>query len=336
MQIADAFGADGLAQFLLKLGDVDITVAGIGGLNEGLIEGMGITVLDLRDIQNTFDIALLSDDPDALAAMEGLTALRTGDILDSLTAIANVLVVVGETLSDELPFLSEDVPLLNFSILDSFDFAADFLSALQEIRRDPQGALDVLDSYLEQVFGPGTVDLTWLSDAQTIAVDLTLEFLEDARQELPFQLDLAEMLGDALEGIVGEDLAATVTGLVAAGGQGSLVFQPLLSLNFSFGIDLSPTLATPSEIAGAAAAARPAGQRLLRQLSSQRRAGPCGSCAPTSTRERRRRRASTLSAAATLADAGGGHRHGGRGRVRPVPSPSPTTKATGQITPVRQ
>ncbi|MFW5654280.1 MAG: beta strand repeat-containing protein [Roseicyclus sp.] len=252
VQIADAFGAEGLAQFLLKLGDIDITVAGIDGLNEGLIEGMGITVLDLRDIQNTFDIALLSDDPDALAAMEGLTALRTGDILDSLTAIANVLVVVGETLSDELPFLSEDVPLLNFSILDSFDFAADFLSALQEIRRDPQGALDVLDSYLEQVFGPGTVDLTWLGDAQTIAVDLTLEFLEDARQELPFQLDLAEMLGDALEGIVGEDLAATVTGLVAAGGQGSLVFQPLLSLNFSFGIDLSPTLATPSEIAGAA------------------------------------------------------------------------------------
>ena len=290
-------------------------MAGIGGLNEGLIEGMGITVLDLRDIQNTFDIALLSDDPDALAAMEGLTALRTGDILDSLTAIANVLVVVGETLSDELPFLSEDVPLLNFSILDSFDFAADFLSALQEIRRDPQGALDVLDSYLEQVFGPGTVDLTWLSDAQTIAVDLTLEFLEDARQELPFQLDLAEMLGDALEGIVGEDLAATVTGLVAAGGQGSLVFQPLLSLNFSFGIDLSPTLATPSEIAGAALPLdqlasvssvnfRPNGGPDLRIVRTDLDAGT-----PQGDARRPVRRGDARGR-------GGGHRHGGRGRVR--------------------
>ncbi|MDG4650076.1 calcium-binding protein [Roseibacterium sp. SDUM158017] len=254
IQVVDAFaygGSDALAQLLLKLGDVKITVAGIPGINENLIDGIGITVLDLRDIAGTFDLKLLSSSQQAQDAIDGLTALGQGDILDSLTAIANMLVVVGETLSDRLPFLADDIPLLNFSILDTIDFAADFLAALQELRRDPQAALNVLEGYLEQAFGPGTVTLTWDGAAQTILFDLELKFLEDARQELPFQLDLAEILGGALADYIGADLAATVSGLVAAGGQGSLVFQPLLSLRFSFGIDLSPTLAEPSTLAAA-------------------------------------------------------------------------------------
>ena len=253
-QVVDAFGyagSDDLAQLLVKLGDVKITVAGIPGINEDLIDGIGLTILDLRDIQNTFDVKLLSDNPAAQDAIDGLTALGGDDILDSLTAIANMLVVVGETLSDRLPFLVADIPLLNFSILDTLEFAADFLKALQELRRDPQAALDVLEGYLENAFGPDTVTLTWDGANSTILFDLELKFLEDARQELPFQLDLVELIGDALGDILPADLVDSVSSLVSAGGDGSLIFDPLLSLNFSFGIDLTPTLAEPTVLAQA-------------------------------------------------------------------------------------
>ena len=252
VQIVDPFaGSTGndLAQLLVRLGDVKINVLGVEGLNEDLIDGISFTVEDLADLRNTFELALLSDNADLLDAIDGLSALSDGDILDSLVAIANILVVVGDTLSESLPFLDADIPLLNFSILDQINFASDFLESLQEIRNDPQSALDELQGVLEGVFGEDAVTLTWNSELQTILFDLSFSFLEDYQQSLPFNLDLSEILGDQLGDILGPELADVVSGLVDVSGDGALIFNPLLSLDFSFGIDLSPTLATPTDLA---------------------------------------------------------------------------------------
>ncbi|WP_039019935.1 calcium-binding protein [Halocynthiibacter namhaensis] len=248
----DAFeyaGDDELAQLLVRMGDVKVTVAGISGINENLIDGVSLSVIDLFDLTNTWDVALLSNDPAALEAIEGLANLENGDILDTLAAIGNVLVVVGETLSDKLPFLAADIPLLNFSVLDQINFASDFLNALQELRNDPQSGLDVIENHLEGVFGEDTVTLTWDADEKTILFDLSFKFLEDYQKTVPFQLDLVELLGDQLAGLLGEDLADVVSGLVDVSGDGELIFDPELSLDFSFGIDLSPTLIEPTVIA---------------------------------------------------------------------------------------
>ena len=250
--VTDAFGytgGDELAQFLFRLGDVKINVAGISGINEDLVDGISATILDLKDIQGSYDVQLLSNDPNALAAIDGLSALEDGDILDTLVAIANVLVVVGDTLSEKMPFLDANIPLLNLSILDQIQFAADFLQALQDLRNDPQSGLDKVEAYLEGVFGQDTVTLTWDGDAQTILFDLEFKFLEDYQKELPFNLDLAALLGDQLADIVGPDLADVVSGLVDVSGDGALIFDPDLAMKFSFGIDLSPTLVTPTVIA---------------------------------------------------------------------------------------
>lgn len=252
VQTEDAFayaGTDELAQLLVRMGDVKITVAGISGINENLIDGVSLSVVDLFDLQNTWDVALLSNDPAALEAIEGLTNLEGGDILDTLAAIGNMLVVVGDTLSEKLPFLADDIPLLNFSVLDQINFASDFLNALQELRNDPQSGLDVIENYLEGVFGEDTVSLEWDADEKTILFDLSFKFLEDYQKTVPFQLDLAELLGDQLADILGEDLADVVSGLVDVSGDGELIFDPELSLDFSFGIDLSPTLIEPTVIA---------------------------------------------------------------------------------------
>lgn len=252
VQVEDAFeyaGSDELGQLLVRLGDVKVTVAGIEGINEDLIDGVSLTVIDLFDLTNTWDVALLSDNEASLQAIEGLTNLENGDILDTLAAIGNVLVVVGETLSEKLPFLADDIPLLNFSILDQINFASDFLNALQELRNNPQSGLDVIEKHLEGVFGQDTVELKWEAERKTILFDLSFKFLEDYQKTLPFQLDLAELLGNQLAGILGSELADVVSGLVDVSGDGELIFDPDLSLDFSFGIDLSPTLVVPSVIA---------------------------------------------------------------------------------------
>ncbi|PJE32298.1 RTX-I toxin determinant A from serotypes 1/9 [Pseudooceanicola marinus] len=257
VQFVSAHGYDGddvLAQFSALLGDVSINVAGVNGLNEDVIDGLGVTVTDLTAIGATAEIAIIANDPDAEAALEGLAALEGDDILDSLVSIANMLVVVGDALEDNLPFLAADIPLLNFSLLDTISFSADFLEKLQEIRNDPQAALDELDGFLESFFGDDTVELTWDQEAATLVFGLSFEFLDDYSESLPFNIDLAELIGDQLADVVGEDLAATVTGLVDASGDGEIVFDPLLSLDFVFGLDLSALLAEPSTVASASTA----------------------------------------------------------------------------------
>ncbi len=243
----DNSAPDELAEFLLRLGDVKVTVAGIDGINEDLIDGISLTIEDLQDLGGTSVVQLLSNNPDALAAIDGLSALEDGDILDTLSAIANMLVVVGDTLSDKMPFLAEDIPLLNLSILDQINFAKDFIDALKDLRDDPQSGLDVVHDELEKVFGHDTVTLTWDGDAQTILFDLEFKFLEDYQKSLPFNLDLAELLGDQLKDILGADLADVVSGFVDVSGDGELIFDPTLAMRFTFGIDLSPTLVKPTD-----------------------------------------------------------------------------------------
>ena len=255
--VDDAFlyaGSDDIAQLLINIGDISVDVAGIPGINADLVDGVGVTIIDLADIVETYDVALISNDPGAEDAIKSLSNLENGDILDSMVAIANVLVVVGETLSDKMPFLNTDIPLLNISILDQINFAADFLDALQELRNDPQSGLDTVEAQLEAVFGADTVTLEWVPSENTILFDLNFEFLEEYQKNIPFQLDLAELLGSQLERLVGPALAGVVSGLVDTSGDGELVFDPLLSLNFSFGIDLTPTLATPVNIVSSTAA----------------------------------------------------------------------------------
>ncbi|MFD1695440.1 beta strand repeat-containing protein [Roseibium aestuarii] len=253
VQIVDVDGFSGdtadLVQLLVQLGDIKITVAGIDGLNEDLIDGIGFSVGNLLAYNETAHVALISNDPDALEAITALADLKDGDILDTLVAIANMLEVVGDALSEKMPFLDTEIPLLNFSVLDAVSFSADFLEALQDLRNNPQSGLDVVEAYLEGVFGEDTVTLTWDADAQTILFDLTFAFLEDYSEELSFRLDLAEMLGDALAGLLGDELAGLVTSLTDASGEAALVFDPELAFTFSFGIDLSRTLGTGSTVA---------------------------------------------------------------------------------------
>ncbi|MGR3485978.1 MAG: hypothetical protein ACU0BF_11585 [Paracoccaceae bacterium] len=254
VQIVDAGAAapgTDLAQMLIGLGDIKVDVVGIDGINEGIVEGVSISIEDLSKARDTAEVALLASDPAALESLRALTNLGDADLLDTLTAVANMLSTVGDTLSDKLPFLANDIPLINVSILDQVDFARDFLESLQELRADPQAGLDTVKAKLEEVFGAGTVTLEWTGEGdggkppQTIIFGLSFELLGDYAKSLPFNIDLVEILGDAIGDELG-GLTDFVSGLVDATGDGELVFDPLLSMDFVFGLDLEPTLRTPT------------------------------------------------------------------------------------------
>ncbi|MGL5008242.1 MAG: hypothetical protein ACRC6I_00040, partial [Paracoccaceae bacterium] len=255
LQIVDAdaytLGTDEkLVMLFASLGDIRIDVAGISGLNEGLIDGINVAIEDGLNPLETAEIAVYSNDPDAQDAIDGLSNLGAGDILDSLSAIGRTLVIIGEKLKTDLPFLDKDIPLLNFSLLDGVDFATDFVDLLREVRDNPQAALDEVEAFLEGIFGADTIELVWVAEEQTITFDMEFGFLRDYAEELPFSLDLDELLAGnfAGEGIAA-DIAELIGGIADVSGDGSLVFDPDLTLKFKFGIDLRPTLVEPTEIA---------------------------------------------------------------------------------------
>jgi Ca2+-binding RTX toxin-like protein len=263
LQIVDpgAYSGDNpLAQMFIQLGDVSVSVAGIDGINEGIIDGISLSIGNLTQPLETLEWALIGADPAALDSITALTNLDSGDILDSLTAIANLLEIAADSLSDQLPFLEAEIPILNFSILDQLDFATDFLAKLQEVRNNPQGALDEIKDVLESAFGQDTVTLIWDGELQTLNLGLSFKLLEDVDERLPFQLDLVQLLADQIGDFLPEELLDFVSGFVDVSGSGDLVFDPNLSLDFNFGIDLSPVLATPTTLA--------TGATLLDQLST--------------------------------------------------------------------
>ena len=68
-------------QLAIRIGDLSVNVGGIEGINDNIVDGFSVTVGDLTNIAESYEVALLADDPAALEAITDLTSLETGDIL---------------------------------------------------------------------------------------------------------------------------------------------------------------------------------------------------------------------------------------------------------------
>jgi len=241
---------EALVMFYATLGDIRLDVGTLTGLNEDLVDGINIAIGDGLDPLNTFDIAIYSNDPAAQEAIDGLSAMEEGDILDTLSAIGHTLQVVGEKLKDDLPFLDEDLPLFNFSLLDGVDFATEFVDKLREVRDNPQATLDKIEEFLESIFGADTIELEWLPVEKTITIEMEFGFLRDYQEELPLSLDLDQLLAGNFSGEgIDAEVAELISGIADVSGSGTLVFDPDLTLRMKFGIDLRPTLDPSTVIA---------------------------------------------------------------------------------------
>ncbi len=114
----------------MEFGDINLNVVGLSGLAADAIHGVTFSMGDIFDTQS---YSYTIDSPVA----DALLGLKSGDLLDSMTSVASLLVQVGETMSNDLPFLATEIPLINISLLDVVDFSEDFLIALQEIEMIP-------------------------------------------------------------------------------------------------------------------------------------------------------------------------------------------------------
>ena len=241
--------SDEIAAMLhLSLGGVSINTGGLDLASTIGINGIDAAIGTLFDPAESFTFTL--DAPE----LNDLLALRSGDILDAFQAISHLLVNIESNLAQHAPFLDADVPLLNFSVLDTVTFAAEFADRLVEMRNDPDFALSEVEAYLNDALGAEVLALAWDAGSSVLSFDLTLEFLKDFQESLPFNLSLVDLFGDSLSGLLGDQLAEFVTNLVDARGDGTLIFDPDLSLRLVFGLDLSTVNTALSALAAGSTA----------------------------------------------------------------------------------
>ena len=78
---------------------------------------------------------------------------------------------------EEFDFLEQDIPLVNFSFNDALDFADQLDAAITEAQANPAGAIQELESILENALGitdPSLLELT---------LDKTLDLDGDTQNE---------------------------------------------------------------------------------------------------------------------------------------------------------
>ncbi len=225
-----------------NFGDVS---ANLGGINEGdAAPAPSLTApvigLSIGNIFDPFGTAKVCAD---LGDYECLVPLAAGAILDGLAGLGDLLDAYSENLATQLAFLTVDVPLLNASILDGLDFTTDFLQGIDDLRANPDFNLGTIERLLQETFGG---DVSLMFENCVLQFDMSLDYLTDYSETVAFNLSLSDLMSEAdLLAAAGPDLAQVLSGLVDARGDAELVFDPDISLDLSFGLDLSqikPTL----------------------------------------------------------------------------------------------
>ncbi|QEE37553.1 hypothetical protein FTO60_17465 (plasmid) [Octadecabacter sp. SW4] len=231
---------------------------GFGGLTPAGLEDTPIfaSIGDIFDPVNTTDIVY---DIEELAC---LTLVDPNLILDAMIGLGDVIAIYENNLQEFLPFLFEDVPLLNDSLLATFDFTSGFNDALQDLRDAGGFSFENINDVFASVFGENVVTLELLTEDPVTGASvcelfftLDIDFLSDFTQEIPFNFNLVELLGTEglttlLEGADDNEeaenqgsetvdvLGDLLTNLVDARADAALVLDPELGLDLRFGIDI--------------------------------------------------------------------------------------------------
>ncbi|MCF2872357.1 hypothetical protein L0664_14880 [Octadecabacter sp. G9-8] len=225
---------------------------GFGGLTPSIDEPIFASIGDIFDPINTTSVVF------DIAELACLTLVDPNLILDALIGLGDVIEIYEDNLESFFPFLFEDVPLLNDSLMATFDFTSGFNDALQDLRDEGGFSFENINSVFASVFGADvvTINLVTAGGACELIFDLDISFLDDFTQEIPFNFNLVDLLGTAgLSALIdGADdnldsdeqgdesadvLGDLLTNLVDARADAALVLDPELGLNLSFGIDIA-------------------------------------------------------------------------------------------------
>jgi Ca2+-binding RTX toxin-like protein len=120
-------------------------------------------------------------------------------------------------------FLDESIPLINHSVNDLIGFADDFNTAIQQVRNDPAGSIQVLESKLKNALG---------LPVNSNAINFSLDTEDILKIELNLDTNFADSLGIDLG--VGDE-----SGLLTLAGAANLDTTGNIELALDFGIDLN-------------------------------------------------------------------------------------------------
>jgi hypothetical protein len=141
---------------------------------------------------------------------------------DVLTGLESFAAFLADTQGQSL--YSVEIPGIGISMGEAFDFAEQFLAAVQQFADDPNATLNLLENKLEAALGltDSALDLAWDNGDDVLRISLAL--VENFTDEFRIDMDLLE---DGLGRLV--DISGT--GLLDATAQATL--------NLDIGIDLS-------------------------------------------------------------------------------------------------
>ncbi|RUT30259.1 calcium-binding protein [Arsenicitalea aurantiaca] len=231
LDLVGTVGADG-AFARLVLSDLDIAVAGVGGLGS-ILPSFTASLIDVTAPTDwAYDFG-----ESALTSL--ITGLGKDDFIDTLY---NALILVNQVLgglSDDLGFLGEEIPVLGISVVDALNFAEEMAAKLQAFKSNPNEGLNQISGALASAFGLGSDELILVWDEGVFYVSLSLGFLEGAGLAYDFSLNLEELLGS----FAGSDatlsaMLGVVSSLANVTGEGRLVLDANVGFDLTFGIEL--------------------------------------------------------------------------------------------------
>ncbi len=263
---SDRVDGQDYAMLALNFEDIDFNLGGIGSdsLN-AFSTPMFVSVGDIFDPINTTH---LCTDFDELTC---LTLVDPNLILDAMIGLGDLIDVYAENLEQYFPVLFQDVPLLNDALLAGFDFTSGFNDALLELRDAGGFSFANINDVFANAFGEGVVTIDLVTEVEDpdnpgqmidvceLYFDLNLSFLDDFTQDIPFNFNLIDLLGETglqnvlLEaggGDTGTDpanpsnetteaLGDILSGLVDARADAELVLDPELGMNLRLGLDIA-------------------------------------------------------------------------------------------------
>ncbi len=181
--------------------------------------------ITVNDLGNPFSATPTAPDVDIATAgfddLANFDDIGFQDIIVALQALADFL---GQF--EEFGFLNEKIPVIDVSINELLSFSDEFSAALDQVRNNPAGTIQFLESKLKEAFN--------LPADSTL---LKLALVEDGadnilRIDLNFEPSFSESLPVSLQ-LPGPD------GLVDLAGNAGLAAQGSLDLQLAFGIDLT-------------------------------------------------------------------------------------------------
>ncbi len=117
---------------------------GLDTLLAGLPGGRPSIMIDVADIYNNPNDIVVTI-PDELTSFNNL------DFLSIISALNSAVQYLADY--DQFSFLNEPLPLIDLSVADLSDYANSFAIKVDEIAKNPTGAIQFLEAQIEQIFG---------------------------------------------------------------------------------------------------------------------------------------------------------------------------------------